>query len=398
MISVMARTNKALRILHTPTLTGNQPGILAAAERSVGLDSHCISLYPSRFNFQTDEQLWLPGDGLLRREIKRWQLFFRVMRAYDVIHFNFGRGLAPPAIAWSEPHQLFPRKNALKALYCLYAFLCGHRDLWVLKHLGKKIVVTFMGDDCRNNAYCAQHFSYCIRSSDPLEQRTAAWDRIRARNVAAFDRYADRIYGLNPDLFHFLPPRAEFLPYASVDPAACPLLPHPARAMPLVIHAPSSRNIKGTSHILAAVETLKKEGVAFDFKLVENMSHQEACALYAQADLVIDQLLAGWYGGFAVECMSMGKPVIAYLREEDFSCLPAEMATSLPLINANPDTIEQVLREWLTTKKSELPERGRISRRFVEQWHDPKKIALRLKRDYEGLFHALPNSTNDQGI
>lgn len=117
------------------------------------------------------------------------------------------------------------------------------------------------------------------------------------------------------------------------------------------------------------------------------MSHQEARALYAQADLVIDQLLAGWYGAFAVECMSMGKPVIAYLREEDFSCLPAEMATSLPLINANPDTIEQVLREWLTTKKSELPERGRVSRRFVEQWHDPKKTALRLKRDYEGLFH-----------
>lgn len=393
----MTRANKALRILHTPTLTGNQPGVLAAAERSIGLESRCISLYPGRFDFQTDAQLWLPSDGLLRREIKRWRFFFHAIRAYDVIHFNFGRGFAPPAIAWSEPHQHFPRKNALKALYCLYAFLCGHRDLWLLKRLGKKIVVTYMGDDCRNNAYCTAHFRFCIHSSDPLDQRSAAWDRIRERNVAAFDRFADRIYGLNPDLFYFLPTRAKFLAYASVDPEDWPLLPHPARAVPLVIHAPSNRNAKGTSHILAAVERLRQEGIAFDFKLVEQLSHQEARVLYEQADLVIDQLLAGWYGAFAVECMSLGKPVIAYLREEDFSCLPTEMAKNLPLIQANPDTIEHVLREWLTIRKSELPERGRISRHFVEAWHDPQTIAQRLKHDYEQLFAAPQNLIHRPG-
>ena len=33
--------------------------------------------------------------------------------------------------------------------------------------------------------------------------------------------------------------------------------------------------------------------------------------MYAQADLVVDQVLIGWYGALAVETMAMGKPVIA---------------------------------------------------------------------------------------
>ena len=155
-----------------------------------------------------------------------------------------------------------------------------------------------------------------------------------------------------------------------------------------MIHAPSHRGAKGTAYILEAVDRLKAEGVAFEFVLVENLSNAEARTLYERADLVVDQLLAGWYGGFAVEVMALGKPVICYLRESDFGFLPQAMRSALPLINARPDNIFAVLREWLTARRSELSARGMTCRQYVEHWHDPIRIARDIKADYERIAQA----------
>jgi glycosyltransferase involved in cell wall biosynthesis len=115
---------------------------------------------------------------------------------------------------------------------------------------------------------------------------------------------------------------------------------------------------------------------------VEGLANAEAKKLYQQADLLIDQLLIGWYGGLAVELMALGKPVICYLREDDLKFIPNAMREELPIINAEPGTIYTVLKEWLTTRRQELPEWGRRSRCYVEQWHDPLQIAAYLKQEY----------------
>jgi hypothetical protein len=41
-------------------------------------------------------------------------------------------------------------------------------------------------------------------------------------------------------------------------------------------------------------------------------------------------LFAGWYGGLAVELMALGKPVLAYIREEDLSFVDPQMRYELP--------------------------------------------------------------------
>ncbi len=43
-----------------------------------------------------------------------------------------------------------------------------------------------------------------------------------------------------------------------------------------------------------ALEQLR-ERYDFDYRVVSNLPHAEALKLYADADLVIDQALAGWY-------------------------------------------------------------------------------------------------------
>ena len=40
----------------------------------------------------------------------------------------------------------------------------------------------------------------------------------------------------------------------------------------------------------------------------------KALKIYEEADIVIDQVLIGWYGGFGVEVMKMGKPLAVYIR------------------------------------------------------------------------------------
>jgi glycosyltransferase involved in cell wall biosynthesis len=107
--------------------------------------------------------------------------------------------------------------------------------------------------------------------------------------------------------------------------------------------------------------------------------------MYEQADLVIDQLLVGWYGGMAVEAMALGKPVISYIREGDLRFIPPAMSSQLPIIRATPSTLYDVLSEWLTVRRQELSRVGSRSRAYVERWHDPLWIANRLKREYETI-------------
>ena len=76
-----------------------------------------------------------------------------------------------------------------------------------------------------------------------------------------------------------------------------------------MVHAPSSRRRKGTDHVVRACDDLD-----VDLVIVEGL-HEEALARYRDADIVVDQLHAGWYG-LAIECMALGKPVVTFLHDE----------------------------------------------------------------------------------
>jgi hypothetical protein len=149
------------------------------------------------------------------------------------------------------------------------------------------------------------------------------------------------------------------------------------------LHAPSHRLVKGTDLILAALEELKAEGIEFELLLVEGMSNVQARNVYMSADVLIDQLFAGWYGGLAVELMALGKPVLAYIREEDLDFIDPQMRHDLPVIQTTPNSVKAVLRSVLRIPRKSLVDLGRRSRAFVERWHDPMQIAALIKYDYE---------------
>jgi glycosyltransferase involved in cell wall biosynthesis len=155
--------------------------------------------------------------------------------------------------------------------------------------------------------------------------------------------------------------------------------PPSERERPLIVHAPSSRRRKGTEHVIAAVDALDA-----DLELVEGLRHDEAFERYRAADIVVDQLNAGWYGLFAIEAMALGKPVVTFLHDEALRRTEGALGTRVPIVNATAETLREALRP-LVTDAARRREIGVESRSYVEQVHDVERVADRLLDLYARL-------------
>ena len=145
-----------------------------------------------------------------------------------------------------------------------------------------------------------------------------------------------------------------------------------------VVHASNHRQFKGSRHLIAAIETLQKEGYAIELVLIERIPNAEAMNVYRTADIVFDQCLIGFHGYFALEAMALGKPVMAFMRKPQYLIDPE----NCPLINIHPGTIVESLRGFLENRES-LVEIGRNSRRYIERYYGLPAFSERLKRAYE---------------
>jgi len=159
--------------------------------------------------------------------------------------------------------------------------------------------------------------------------------------------------------------------FAVKAPAAAGDLDEPCKPLRL-IHAPNHRALKGTAQILQAVEELKAEGVAIEMTIVEGIPNDQIPALLSAADVVVDQLVLGWYAMFAMEAMALGKPVVCHIRPQyrDLYTAAGLIAREeLPLIDSSLFSIKETLRDLALRPRSELREIGRRSRDFVVKHH-----------------------------
>lgn len=374
---------RPLRVLHCPWNVAGLSASLAAAERELGADSRCVVLQETGQGFAADECLTKPGAGVLASEAARWRLLWRAMAWADVVHFSFGQScLVPHAfpgfgdVSWKSPVSLLRRA---------YARAIWLKDLPLLSAMGKTLAVTWQGDDARQHDRSLELFDISIARELGNAYYLPGSDTWKRRTIAAFDRHVPLHYALNPDLMHVLPTRTQHLPYASFDPLSVePAPPIADSTAPLTLaHAPSHRGAKGTGYILDAVEKLQAEGLLFNFELVEGLPRAEAIRRYAACDVIIDQLLAGWYGGLGVEAMSLGKPVVAYIREGDLGYVAPELGAALPVISATPDSIADTLRRIITMPRAELHAIGKASRGFAMQFDNPREVAKRTLADYQ---------------
>jgi glycosyltransferase involved in cell wall biosynthesis len=258
--------------------------------------------------------------GLLRQQATQWRAFAQLAGKTDIFHFYFGLTLLPKSVQ-------FP----------------------LLRALGKRSVMHFLGSD--------------IRGRSPAE---LAWaQRAGARVVGSYD--AARWV---PDA-HVIPPGIDV---RAIEPA-----PPTNRDRPVVLHAPSSRAKKGTEHVVAACKELDVE-----LEIVEGLDHREAFERYRNADVIVDQLNAGWYGVFAIEAMALGKPVVTFLHDEAVQKTKEAFGVDVPIVNATAETLAGALRP-LVASAEERRRVGQASRAYVEEVHDLERMTDRLLALYADL-------------
>jgi hypothetical protein len=370
-------------------MVGGNPHGLAKAERELGLDSTAVAFNVNPWGMDSDEVLFTGSENPLSAELKRWRLVGRAVRKFDVVHYNYGSSIIDPsAPKLVDVASRYPA--AFRLANRAYRRLAGMRDPWIMRRTGKVVFVTYQGIDARQYDRWREWFDLhdwidtdqkmLPVSSFLMREGSDDFKRMR---IDRFSQQAHRIYALNPDLLRVLPPHARFMAYASVDPREWqPEVNRRSPGSPIrLLHAPSGRDVKGTRYVLNAVEKLQSEGISVELDLVEGVPHDQVRALYNRADILVEQLLCGWYGGLAVELMALAKPVITYIRTDDLQFIPPEMDRDLPIINARPESLYDVIKKLVTVDRDSILDIGRRSRAYVEKWHDPLKIAASLRDD-----------------
>lgn len=355
-----------MKVLHLPTSVGGNSWGLRNGERALGLESYCLTIDDDWLNYPSDFKVAAgPELGRINRTLRLLGAFMKFRKGYDIYHFNFGMTLLN-----------FPR------------FGLPLLDL-PFYDAGAKIFATYNGCDARQKYPTIVQTKISACNDDNCYEGkcvSGAMDRYKRMMIKKMGKYASHIFAVNPDLLNFLPPNSSFLPYSIAEWDNIGHVPfkRPARKLKIV-HAPTDRAVKGTSHILGAMERLNKERPgAMELILVEGLSNTDALKIYASADLVIDQLLIGWYGGLAVEVMKMGKPVMCFIRDEDLKYIPPQMKSDLQeaVINVTPDTLFGMLL-GLADNRGILEEKSSAVAEYARKWHDPVSIARIVKERYE---------------
>jgi len=384
--------------VHVPRNIGGNAKGLSDAMRLLGASSFSISFARDRYGFPADFDSIVSDDCLMISEFRRFAMIPRILTTFDIIHYNAGLTISMPS---TPPpftiRNLVSLSYLMRRAHSLLTSLIEVVELILARSLRLQLFVTFQGDDARQGDVSRRLFTESIAHHVGTDYYSATTDKFKRRRIRRLERHGVRMFALNPDLLHVLPGDAQFLPYTNTSESRTVddfgrVTPVKLRTKLTIVHAPSHRAAKGTYEVESVIRKLRKDGVNFEFIMVENTPNWKARQIIEGADLLIDQLYAGWYGGVAVEAMTAGVPVMCFLRERDLDFIPQEMRWDLPVINVTTDTLRDELVKFLS---STYEERRRLSARcraFIKAWHSSTSVAERLLTSY-GAGLIQPDDT-----
>lgn len=289
--------------------------------------------------------------GFLWRCFLAWRCLFR----YRALYFYFKGG----PFAWTGLLRLEP---------------------WIYKIAGTKVLVTGYGGDCQDWTHCPNLlFKHAMNVDYPHVLPKNARTRQR---VERWTRHADYILS-GCDWVDYTPRWDRLcLAHFTVDtdrlaPRTTAFQKDPSKPI-IILHAPNHQTIKGSRYIIQAVRELQEEGYNLSLNFLQHVSNTELHEHILQADIVIDQLIIGWYGMFAVEAMSAGKPVFCFLRQDlvdlyTFAGILHE--GEIPLIGCTHRTFKESLRQFLEGTPEQWEACSRASREFALRHHSIDAMA-----------------------
>lgn len=334
------------RIIHAPYNIAGQGGYIAKGQRSFGHKSDVLVFEQPAFKYEFTYNIRLKARPKVLRWLYRFYYFVICLLRYDYFHYHFCETILP-----------------------------FYLDLPILKIFRKKIIFHFWGSEIRDCRISGKYTEFNFKECEEV-------------NNNGYLKFLEKKKFFKKYVHLFIVGDYSLLPYAPFSVAIKQSIDlekfkyvgaRKNRTKLKFVHAPSSRDAKGTKYILQAIERLKSENYDFDFILLENMTNKEVKFQCSNSDIIIDQLMFESYGTFSLENMAIGKPVLCRLD-------PAfdHYYDNIPIINANPRNIYSVLKNFFDDP-IDLETIGINSRKFVEKVHNPEKITKKIIKLYSKI-------------
>lgn len=358
--------NKHLRILIGTVEICRQIYDFADGFRQLGHEVDTVTVHKNSFNLELAYDYdWHNYLRTIQANIRHDKIDLklssevnRFLNDYDVYLFQFGGSLLP-----------------------------GNLDFPILRKRGKVVLSFFNGNDIRHWSAAEPTFrkfglelpKFYRETSLPSNSSLAVFlkdapypNRLseKLQRLRMAEKYANAIFStpeqsglaVRPYMHRFFPVNFALYPSHNI----------PQRDIPMVVHAPSKRQVKGTTDILNVLERLKAEGIAFELKVLENLPNHEVRDLLLRADILIDQPDMPTHGMLALEGMVTGCAVVGGNNEEFVSIPP-----SRPELHIDSRDLYSPLKRILTDKSLRL-KLASEGRPFVEKYHDHRNVAQYL--------------------
>jgi hypothetical protein len=201
----------------------------------------------------------------------------------------------------------------------------------IYKILGKKIIMHFVGTDIRSVDYILwkeKHiYEYLTGNID--YPKSVHWQN---RLIKDSLKYADSIIVSSPDLKSVIPSAIYYPVMIDIEKTTKELLSnHNLRkdnSEIVILHAPSNPQMKGSQIIHDILKKFKHNHKEYNIRLEltadtetpyaerYSTSRYRLFQLYNEADIVIDQIIIGWYGLQAIEALVAKNQVISYVEND----------------------------------------------------------------------------------
>ncbi|MBS4224987.1 glycosyltransferase family 4 protein [Lederbergia citrea] len=329
---------RPIRIFHGTTEIAGQMGILSSALINKGHYSLGYNTFHSYLGYK-DNLVNINHETLKESHQE-------ILDSFDLFHFHYGTTLCP-----------------------------DFSDLPELKRRNKKMIMHHWGNDVRFHDQARKNNPYVNTDDSPPNE--AIHEKLL--KITAYIKEAIvqdyEVYEYVKDYYE----KVHVLPIAIDLQHFQPNYPSVTKEKPLILHAPTNPDFKGTYLIEKVIDNLKQD-YSFEYKRIEKMSHEEVINIYKDVDIIIDQVLCGSYGLLSVESMALGKPVLAFIRPDLVSYFPAD----LPIVNSNPDNLYKRVKTLLDNpiQRKELGKKGR---QYVEMFHSHDVLVNQLIEIYLNL-------------
>lgn len=246
--------------------------------------------------------------------------------------------------------------------YDIFHFLSGETiltrklrpfEFFIYKMLGKRVVMHFVGSDVRNPEYLYWKSENLISflNGEKFLKKTKSWQDALIRDSI---KYADYILVSTPDLLeivpgaHYYPVVIDFEKFDSEVNGVMDLAEKKVMTGKFtILHAPSNDKVKGTAlihdvldriaarysdkiELITPGDNIRKTGNLY------SVSRYELFGLMQRSNIMIDQMVIGWYGLQSLEGLLCGNTVLCYIEKG----LEQYLYHDCPIVVVNALTLE----------------------------------------------------------